>query len=391
MASESQKVRGLVMPGDNVVTTGKLKKQLLFFDEVILSDPSDRVLIADRELQHVSSDRRMAFWEAERTPFPRHPDYEAVFHELLAGTDQLQRRGLLRVLTAQDWRVIDPWLRMSLHLAAVGDAELVRSAIPDFSENKMIELPDGVHVASGVMHLKGQPPIQMSQIRTDPPYKIPDIDDRWNNLAYLRLGRTVKYIRVAQVNGASSVAWDDPTSQILMALGRSSFRELPSYEMLAGAAIALDVFEPQKLEASLEETPWSDVIKIRREILPHVAQYRSKIIQTARRVNKAQIRDFDQYRKIVQAHSQSLDSAREELSKALQALKVGAALRGVGVFGAASLIIPSDWTDLLGRILTGLTVGVGVLAREITTFLQTRERVQRHPLFVIDRLLSKVR
>ena len=87
MPTKAQKTRGLIMPSDNVITRGKLKKQLLFFDQVILSDPSDRVLIADGALQHTSSDRSMTFWEAGRTPFPRHPDYEAVFHEVLAGTD----------------------------------------------------------------------------------------------------------------------------------------------------------------------------------------------------------------------------------------------------------------------------------------------------------------
>lgn len=74
MANDSRKIRGLVMPGDSVIPSGKLKKQLLFFDEVILSDPSDRALIADRELNHMSADGTHEFWEAERSPFPRQVD-----------------------------------------------------------------------------------------------------------------------------------------------------------------------------------------------------------------------------------------------------------------------------------------------------------------------------
>jgi hypothetical protein len=391
MANGTRKMRGLVMPGDTVVPSGKLKKQLLFFDEVILSDPSDGSLIADRELQHISSDGSHELWEAERGPFPRHADYEAHFSELLRGTETLQRRGKLRVLRPQDWRVVDPWLRMNLHLAAIADAELVRSAIPDFSEKKRVEYPDGIVYARGVFHLEGQPPPQMLQLRRDPPYRIPDIDDHWNSVAYLRLGRTVKYVRVAQINDAAPVAWDDSTSGILEAIGRLAFRELPSPEMIAAVAIELDVFEPQELEAALEEMPWTEVVKIRKEILPHIAQYRSKIVLTAQRLYRAQVRDIDQYRKIVEADRQSLNAAQEELLKAWQGLKIMAVFRGLGGAGATSLIIPSDWTDLLGRILTGLAVGIGVLAGDIKTFLQTRERVGRHPLFVIDRLLSKVR
>ena len=382
------------MPGDTVIPSGKLKKQLLFFDEVIISDPSDRALIADRELHHRSPDGSHEFWEAERSPFPRQVDYEEQFSELLQGTEQLQRVGKLRVLTSRDWRMVDPWFRMNLHVTAIADPELVRSAIPDLSEEKPVT-PQGVIHASGVFHLKGQPPPELAQLRTDPPYEIPDIDHSWNTLAHLRLGRATKYIRVAQINDAAPIAWDDSTSEILVSLGRSAFRELPSPETLAGAAISLDVFEPQKLETALMAMPWNEVVKVRKEILPHVAKYRSKVIETARRVYRAQLLEFDKYRDVVEADRQSLISAQEELRKACEGLKIVAALKVLGwagTGGATSLIIPpSDWTDLLGRILTGLAVGVGSLGGDIKTYLQTRENVRRHPLFVIDRSLSKVR
>jgi hypothetical protein len=392
MANQGGKIRGLVMPGDRVIPDGKLKKQLLFFDEVILSDVSDRVLIADRELQHVSEDGSHEFWEAERSPFPRQADYEERFKEVLYGTEQLQRDGKLRVLTPKDWRVVDPWIRMNLHTAAIADAELVCAAIPDFSPKRKPDIPDGITYAQGVLHLYGQPPPQMRHLRRDTPHKIPDIDDKWNSLAYLRLGRTVKYLRVAQINDAAPIAWDDSTSGILFSLGRSVFPEIPSAETLAGATIQLDICEPQQLETALAQTSWNDVIKIRREILPHVAQYRSKIIQTAHQVYRTQVQDFESYGKIIQADRQSLNSAQEQLRKAWQGLKIMAAFKGLGcagTLGAASLIIPSDWTDLLGRILTGTAAGVGLLAGEIKTFLQTRESCKQHPLFVLDQLLSK--
>ncbi|MGA8832978.1 MAG: hypothetical protein WB554_15350, partial [Desulfomonilaceae bacterium] len=212
MANEKRKLRGLVMPGDTVIPSGKLKKQLLFFDEVILSDPSDRALIAHRELRHRSRDGSHEFWEAERSPFPREVDYEERFSELLQGTEQLQRVGKLRVLSPGDWRVVDPWLRMNLHVTAIADPELVLAAIPDFSERKPFT-PQGVIYAAGVFHLKGQPPPQLAQLRTDPPYRISDIDQSWNTLAYLRLGRAMKYVRVAQTKDAAPIAWDDSTSE----------------------------------------------------------------------------------------------------------------------------------------------------------------------------------
>ena len=391
MSHDKQKIRGLVMPSDTVIPSGKLKKQLLFFDEVILSDPSDRALIADRELTHKSSDGSLQFWESERSPFPRQADYEEQFDKLLLGSEQLRRDGKLRVLSQHNWQKVDPWLRINLHVTAIADPKLVRAAIPDFSEEKPVT-PQGVIYANGVFHLKGQRPPQLAQLRTDPPYKIPDIDQSWNTLAYLRLGRAVKYIRVAQINSSAAIAWDDSTSDILMAIGSLAFHEMTSFEMLAGTAIHLEVLEPRVLEPALAEMSWNEVIKIRRAILPHVAEYRSKVIQTARNVYKYNVRDFDKYRQIIQADRQSLISAQEELRKAWQGLKIVAASRFTSCTGAAcGIIIPADWTDLLGRILTGSLISIGTMASEIKTYIQTKETVRRHPLFVIDRLLSKAK
>jgi len=390
MSRRSQKIRALIMPGDAVLSITNLKKQLLFFDTVYLPDPSDRALVADREITDTYPDG-MTIFQAERTPFTREEDYEEKFAELISGTDQLQRRGILKVLLPDDWRSIDPWLRVHLYEAAIADKRLVESAIPDISDDKRIKIPDGV--ISGLDIVKSGWK-RIPQIRTDKPYKIHDVDEYWNTLAYLRIGRAVKYIRVAQIKNAAPVGVDDSVSQILLSLGQLSFRELPEPDLLAELSISLDVIDPQELEEMLKDLPWNDLVKIRREIIPHVANYRAEILNKAKQIYKSNIADFSQYREIVEADRAALILAQKNLRNAWQGLRIVAGVKGLAttaVTGAAGLIIPSDWTAILSTILTGVGVFGGMVASEIKSVLQARECVIKQPLFVIHKHLSQIR
>jgi hypothetical protein len=164
--------------------------------------------------------------------------------------------------------------------------------------------------------------------------------------------------------------------------------------MLANLTIAMDVIDSQELEKALEGLPWEDIIQIRREILPKVANYRAEIVNKSRQLYKAHVTDFSLYREIVEADRSALDDAKEKLQQAWQGLKIVGSLKGLStsvVTGAASLLIPSDWTGLLATILTGIAVGGGVVASEIKSVLQSREAVIKQPLFVLDKHLTKIK
>jgi len=378
------------MPTDEVITQGKLKKQLLFFDEVILSDPSDRSVIADFEISDTYPDG-MKIQQAARGAFTREEDYEAKFAELIVDANQLQRRGILRVLKPKDWRSIDPWLRVHLYETAIADERLVKSAIPDISENKSIKIPKGIMSGLDVVRSGWE---RIPQIRTDKPFKIKGVDDYWNAMAHLRIGRAIKYIRIAQIKNAIPVATDDSTSDLLLSMGQLAFQELPEPDILASLSISLDVVDSQELENVLDGLPWEDIAKIRREILPHVANYRLAIIKKAKRLYKSNVLDFNRYRDLIDSDRTSFNEAQEQLKKAWQGIKIVGSLKGLAASagtGAASLLIPSDWTGLLATILTGLAMSGGMIANEIKAVLQARECVINHPMFVLDRKLSRIK
>jgi len=222
------------------------------------------------------------------------------------------------------------------------------------------------------------------------------VHEDWNTVAYLRVGRAMKYIQVARLRDAAPVAWDDPTSGILLALGQMAFQEIPDPNMLATAAISLDAIDSEELEASLEVMPWSEVLKIRKEILPHVAKYRSKLMRIVRRVHRIQISDINPYRNIVEEDRQSLNAAKEELRKAWQGLSLVGSLKGLGAAAAGgavatALLIPTDWLGLMKSILIAVAAGGAAVAGEIKWALQAHDSVRRHPLFIIDRVLSRRR
>jgi hypothetical protein len=375
------------MPADTVVSLGKIKKELLFFDQVLIPDPSDRALVADSEISDTYPGG-MTIVQAFRAPFTREDDYEAKFAELIAGTDQLQRRDILKVIQPNEWRSIDPWLRVHLYESAIADERLVKSAIPDMSENKQIKIPNGV--ISGLDIVKSGWK-RIAQVRTDKPFKIQGIDDYWNTMAYLRVGRAVKYVRVSQIKNASPIAVDESSNDILLSLGQMAFQDLAQPDILAGLAISMDVFDSQKLENDLHSLSWEEVIKIRREILPHIANYRSEIIKKAKRIYKSQVVSFSRYNEMVDADRTALNDAREKLRIAWQGLGIAIAFKSLAGAGGANLIIPTDWNSLWARILTGIAIGSGTVASEIKTWLQAKECVIKQPLFVINKKLSQIK
>ena len=103
---------------------------------------------------------------------------------------------------------------------------------------------------------------------------------------------------------------------------------------------------------------------------------------------------LSRYSEIVDADRSTLNDAQEKLRNAWQGLGIVGALKCLAISagtGAASLIIPSDWTGLLATILTGIAIGGGVVASDIKTVLQARECVIKQPLFVINKDLSRIK
>ena len=390
MSRKSSKIRGLIIPSDRIVPIANLKKQLLFFDQVIIPDPSDFSLVGHDEIQD-SYPGGMTIVQMPRTPFPKEEDYDEKYKALIAKTQKLQRRGLIQIVSPSDWRAINPWFRIHVHEAVISNELLVKSAIPDVFDDKPVKIPDGVVHGLDIIKSGWE---RIPQIKIEKPYKIENIEYYWNTMAYLRLGRVTKYIRVAQIKNAAPIAFDESSSNILLALGQNAFQDLPKPDSLANLAIAMDIVNSQDLEKVLWELPWDDVLKIRKEILPKVADYRSAIIKKSKKIYRSHLISFSNYQQILEDDLNELNEAKKSLKKAWQGVGIVSAFKGLataGAIGSASLIIPNDWQTLFATLLAGIAIGSGKITKELKEVLQTRESLIKHPLFIIEKQLPKIK
>jgi hypothetical protein len=386
---KSESLRALVLPGDAPPRRSSLKRLLLFFDSVTLIHPEDRALLNSGEIVEEYPGRISRIEWAERSAFQRSSEYTEVFTELAAETTRLQERGLLTI-QRRGAHAADPLLRMRAYAAALPNEDLVRAAVPDLDPGATPTIPDtmlyGGAVAPAGLHSR-------YDVAFPEPYRLPEAD-AWSPLAWLRLGRALKFLEVAHWSGAAPVALDDSNQSICLALGtRAVSPGQPS--KLATATIALDAVDPQVLDAALLDCSWADVLRLRREILPAVATLRSLLLRAARRTAGVSPRDLRTYQALLSKLRADLEVAQAEHARKWQELRIGGLLKAAGAsaatgVGLEALVSPSSWVGVLQLLLATVAVAGATLANELKPLLSSYSRVRNHPLYFFDGIPRRV-
>lgn len=376
----------LLLPSDAPPKQSNIKRNVLFFDSVSLIDPSDKSLVNDREIEE-QFPGALVVW-SERAPFPRTENYETEYEEIIAHTGHLQTKGIIRVLNSKQFPNVDPGISWVLYNSAISNEELVRAAVPDIGNAKpSIVVPNGVMAGMGIS-MGGHR--SKYELDCKPPSHIPNFDDAWSALAYLRLGRAIKFLRLAYGKNISPLATDGINRNIIEELAK---RYIPAVtpsandEALANLSIALDVIDPQSLEKILDDMSWDDVIRLRKEVLPKLSALRSFLMNKVNAVNRGK-RDLDAYRQEMLRTRQEFDSMKESLAEEWEKLRIGATLKsGGGVGGTAGLsLLPSfsTWFELSMLIASsGLLIATS-LTDELKGLIPARRKVQSHPLYFLD-------
>lgn len=382
--SKGEPLRALVLPGDEPPRRSSVKRLLLFFDSVTLIHPDDRALLNTGEIVEEYPGRISRIEWAERSAFPRSERYVETFAELAAETTRLQGRGLISIVrrTAQ----ADPLLRMRAYAAALPNEDLVRAALPDLDPSVTPIIPDTM-LYGGVVAPAGFR--SRYDVPVADPYSLPEAD-AWSPLGWLRLGRALKFIEAAHWSGAAPVALDEPNQGVCLALGTRAL-SFGSPERLATSAIALDAVDAELLDAALLDCTWDDVLQLRREILPAVANLRTLLVRTARRTAGASPRDLDTYHGLLNKLHADLDAAQAEHARKWQELRIGGILKAAGAstvtgVGFEALVSPSSWSGILQLLLASLAAAGATIASELKPLLSTHSRVHGHPLYFFDKL-----
>lgn len=382
------------MPGDAPPTVASLKRQLLFFDSIGIADPQDRALVNYGEISEQFPSMHITW--ADYARYPVIDGYEEEYEYVLRDTKSLVNRGLLRILPPREKSVDDAGANFVLYNSAISVQGLVFEAIPDRSNDKpLVSIPNGL-ISGGGISVSGHR--SKYELTVNNPSKLSGISAEWETLAYLRLGRALKYMRRADASGYFPVATDLVSHRLCSALSSSSgyFDQVCSANCrdLATYSISLDVVDVSELENALNDMSWADVLRVRREVLPKVAEFREYIFGN---YNILSAHDLTQSEvtKIVAKSRSEFERYQEELASAWEKIRIASVLKGEGITGSGSVgmsLVPSltgTWNEILVRVVgAGLAAAVA-MTPEVQALIPAHRKLKNHPLFFSTMLPKK--
>ncbi len=379
----------LLLPGDAPPKHSNIKRNVLFFDSVSLVDPNDKSLVNDGEIAE-QFPSALITW-SERAPFPREENYADVYQEIISHTRALQTRGIVRVLDSRQFPGVDAGINWSLYHSAISNDELVHAAVPDICNDKpTVVIPSGVVSGCGIS-VGGYR--SKYELECKPSFHIPHVDDAWSVLAHLRIGRAIKFLRLAYGRNISPLASDYVNQRIVTELSRNNLPNVApcmSAEELADISISLEIAEPQVLESILNDMTWDDVSRLRKEILPKLSELRMFLMKRVSTVNQGGL-DLEPYRQEMLKIRMEFEAMKETLVEEWEKLRIGATLKLGGTTGAAATgftLLPSfhSWQELAMLIISSGLVATSALSSEIKSLIPAKRRVREHPLYFFDRI-----
>jgi hypothetical protein len=377
--------KALILPGDVPPRRSSIKRQLLFFDAVLLIDPeTDFAILNDGEITETFPNGRRMFW-GEYGSYSRSPDYVEAHRILFAETQKLQTQGKIRILKPAPPSAMDPKYNWITSVAASQDEALVRAALPDYQPGTHAyyrkyggwynaAVPSDVNYESMHKWMLGH-------------FEMPDIDIEWNQVGWVRLGRTLKTLRRAAIESAIPLALDSVNQNICVALGSRAYKHPPSASTLATQVIAMDAVDPLLLDDALEDMSWEEVVRLRKEVLPHVAKLRKLLNDSVIAARKPQNADLEVYSRALAELKEKHKKAANEVREAWHKLKFKTLDAGVPAVsgGLSTLVLPGGWATVLlglaGVFIAKMAQGTAADLHKVIVASKT-ERVS--PLLFFD-------
>ncbi len=412
--------KALILPADDPPSHAAVKRQLLFFDSVLLVDPqSDRAILnqgdlaPERGLRVTMPDgttRVADFGYGEAGTYSQSPSYVEAHRVLFAQTSQLQSRGKIRILKALPRSVVDPRFNWLSSAQASQDVALVRSALPDYQAGTpAFYRRSGWYQPPPLMSQTGEEPKQHKWIHSANHYEDPDLDIEWNQVGWVRIGRLLKTLRRATHESAVPIALDPINRNICLELVPAASRApapdpyprpTPNATDLAMQAIAMDVVDSFALDDALQDMAWDQVVHFRKEVLPHVSRLRQALIADVTDGRFSLRAGGNEYRQALSLRKDELRRQADVVREAWRKLGIktaevtaGVAASAVGGELAVGLhALPVEWVPalvafagaFLGKILPGSFENG---SKAISTY----RKMRASPLFFFDVLPMRAR
>jgi hypothetical protein len=95
----------------------------------------------------------------------------------------------------------------------------------------------------------------------------------------MRLGRAIKYLERAESQGLIPLCLDRTNANIAIALGSQLFPPTATVGDIADMAVSFSSINEASLEVELEKLSWAEVLKLRKEVIPSVAELRTIVLR----------------------------------------------------------------------------------------------------------------
>ena len=393
---DKKKTIGLILPADTPPRRSSLKRQLLFFDSVLLPSDEDIALINEHEISERFPNGMLVQWSL-RTPFPKSQDYAEIVRDIKTETEFLQKQGLIKFLPVLTPN-IDPGANWFIYHNAISNPSIVQAAVPEADSNPPSILPSNGVYNGGAISASGYK--SRYDLDAKPVYNLSDVYPQWNAIAHARVARALKFIRRAYGESACPVALDPPNAALCSSLISNSIGPENEDALVAQNAISLDVVDPLLLDKELKSMNWNDVLQLRRVILPNIANLRQELFKRAIKLCRIQGGNLSVYRKVLLDMDSELKRHQDELSKAWAGLRIKGILTAgstVGLFGLGQvlpglnmLLSPQSIYQLILGVVSAGLVSAAPLSGEIKEYIICRKKVINHPLFFIEKLPSEI-
>lgn len=380
----------IILPDDAPLKDGHLKKLLLFFDSVTVSNPDDYALVHEKEVTEQFGP--LSLWWADMNLYPRIEGYKETTADLLGGVVALQNRGLVRTTPKRSPKFVDAGMNYTLWHSAIANQSLVEAAVPERYTRSLPNIKTEGYARGGPLCVSGYTSryeIKESRIAVE----LSDVDQQWSLLAHLRIARCLKHLRLAHHFGLVPIAFDTPNQNLLAScneFGATIATSNPAIERFPEGPLQLDfeILDALDLLNALNSASWKEVLHLRKHTLPGMHKLRAYLERMVRLQGRHQRNHIDGYTKELARLKKEFDNAKDALSE--EWIKFGVAMvQKTCVHGVAGLIataLEQSWVSLLQQILISGLNTTAMLSKDIQSLLIATRHVKQQPLYFIERV-----
>lgn len=393
--AKRRKYNGLILPSDFPPTSASLKRQLLFFDTIAIASPHDKALVNYEEMSEDFPGMTIKW--GEYANFPRSEGYLEAYEDIVHDANMPIKKGLIHILPHRERSSDDAGVNFMLYNSAISKKSLVLPAIPDLKNSSpSIAIPDDM-LSGGGLSKTGHS--SKYELKVNKPYKVENVSPEWGALAYLRLGRSLKYMRRANTIGYAPIAIDEVNHSLCSALTTSNHFETQrnpnknNSKSINNWHVPIEVVDPFELESALNEMTWNEVLKVRKAILPKTSNYRKYIFKSFRKLPKGKY-EPSEIRNYIEELRQDFESCQDELVREWEKFRIASICKSGGMVGTSAIgmsAIPSfsgTWEEIFIRVVGAGLVSVATLTPELKTLIPAYRKVKEHPLFFSTMLPS---